>query len=97
MTIYVDPLFTWIGDYRDKDAARTGGRNRHQWCHMFGDKTDYTELHNMAQQIGLRREWFQENHYDLTPVKRALAIRLGAVEIDRMQAILIRRKLRKSR
>jgi hypothetical protein len=43
------------------------------------------ELHEMAARLGLKRAWFQEPpkasvpHYDLTPSRRALAIRYGAV------------------
>lgn len=42
----------------------------------------------MAQVIGLKRAWFQNKrgqnfpHYDLSPSKRAAAIRYGATEID---------------
>lgn len=63
------------------------------WCHMWSDECDQ-ELHEMADRIGLRREWFQAasmkatnkfrryyNHYDVTPAKRAMAIRLGATPI----------------
>lgn len=94
MTVYVDPLFTWIGEYRDNDAARIGGRNHHQWCHLFADKESPKELHLLATMIGMRREWFQGNHYDLTPAKRAAAIRAGAVEVTRLQAAMIWRKQR---
>ena len=42
------------------------------------------ELHAMADKIGHRREWFQPhprgNHYDLTPPRRALAVKYGAIE-----------------
>ncbi len=64
------------------------------WCHMATDG-DITELHHMAARLGLRRSWFQVSrsgrfpHYDLTPRKRALAVRLGAVEIE--SVVLVRR------
>ncbi len=97
MTIYVDPLFVWTGGYHGKDAsqaARVGGRNGHQWCHLFADEKDSTELHRLAACIGMRHEWFQGDHYDLTPGKRAAAIRAGAIEVDRIQAVQIWRKQR---
>ena len=51
------------------------------WCHMATD-SNLSELHQMAARLGLRRAWFQDKpthpHYDLTPAKRALAIKLGA-------------------
>jgi len=52
--------------------------------HMLSDSL--AELHAMANQIGLRREWFQADgtpHYDLCQAKRRLAIQLGAIEITR--------------
>jgi len=45
------------------------------------------ELHDMAANIGLRREWCQypgnpiKRHYDLTASKRALAIKQGAISL----------------
>jgi hypothetical protein len=44
----------------------------------------------MAARIGLKRSWFQSSHllhhchYDLTPGKRAAAVRAGAVEVKAM-------------
>lgn len=71
MAIYVDPIFNWPG--------------KGEWCHMATDG-DLSELHAMAQRIGLKRSWFQNKprypHYDLRPSKRTLAIRLGAVEVS---------------
>lgn len=70
VAIYVDRLIQW-GNAR--------------WCHMMSD-TSLGELHAMAQRIGLRREWFQDNahhpHYDLTPNKRQAAIRAGAIPVS---------------
>jgi hypothetical protein len=34
------------------------------------------------------------NHYDLTPLRREKAVKLGAIEVDRKQAVLIWRKAR---
>jgi hypothetical protein len=52
------------------------------WCHMWSDDLD--ELHALANKIGLKRHWFQDNpihpHYDLVMSKRRLAIQNGAVE-----------------
>jgi hypothetical protein len=77
MTVYVDALFT-AG--RVKSAASRYGK---VWCHLFTDAADLTELHQVAASLGLARAWFQDHatlpHYDLTPNKRALAVRLGLV------------------
>lgn len=79
MTVYVDNLFTYPTTLRHKT-----------WCHMATDG-DLSELHELAQRIGLKRSWFQNHathpHYDLTPNKRALAIRLGAVPVSSQELV----------
>jgi hypothetical protein len=65
-------------------------------CHMFADTI--AELHEMAEKIGMRREWFQPlsfPHYDVAKGRRALAVEYGAVEVNRKQGFEIRRALRK--
>lgn len=80
MAVYVDQLF--FAESRDPQAYRVGQRNGHRWCHLWADSDD--ELHAFAARLGMKRAWFQDSpslhHYDLTPEKRALAIRLGALE-----------------
>lgn len=54
-------------------------------CHLFADTEE--ELHALAAEIGLRREWFQKKpgrlpHYDLTAAKRNQAIRAGAIAAE---------------
>ena len=55
------------------------------WCHMATDAR-LEELHQMAARLGLRRAWFQNQpthpHEDLTPAKRAWAIRFGAQAVS---------------
>ncbi|HMN12797.1 MAG TPA: DUF4031 domain-containing protein [Bellilinea sp.] len=55
------------------------------------------ELHEMADRIGMKRSWFQDKpgrpHYDLSPGKRALAVRNGAVEVTSTD--LVRKCFRK--
>lgn len=55
---------------------------------MVADSID--ELHQFAQQLGLKRNWFQPNtipHYDLTKNMRMKAVRYGAIEIDDQELI----------
>lgn len=80
MSVYVDPLF----DH--------GGSATFRWkrsCHMYADTLE--ELHAMAEQIGMKRAWFQNKtklpHYDLVPARRAKALRLGAIEHSRSEMV----------
>ena len=58
---------------------------RHKrWSHMVSTEGP-DELHAMAARLGLKREWFQSgsfDHYDITPPKRQLALKLGALEVN---------------
>jgi hypothetical protein len=80
VAVYVDELFTMQS--KNAQAFRVGTRTGHKWCHMFAWPDD-AELHVLAQRIGLKPEWVDRSrdgtiHYDLTPKKRAAAIRAGA-------------------
>jgi len=78
MAVYVDGLF---------DYGKRG-----KWCHMATDG-DLPELHEMADRIGLKREWFQNHpthpHYDLRASKRRLAIKEGAIPKSRQEVFKI--------
>lgn len=80
MAVYVDPLKHIVA--KGKHARRVGARHGHQWCHMWADTTK--ELHTMAYDIGLKREWYQHHlwlpHYDLIPRTRKRAVDRGAIE-----------------
>lgn len=58
-------------------------------CHMIGPET---ELHEMADRIGIKRRWHQGDHYDVCLSKRTLAVKAGAVEITARQAAAMRRR-----
>lgn len=87
MSVFIDPLM------------------QHGWrlgpsCHLWADTE--AELHAFAARVGLRRAWFQSAprpggwvfpHYDLTASRRRLAVRLGAVECDRREAVESWRRL----
>lgn len=68
VAVYVDPL---------REHPPLNGWTT--WCHMIGDTEE--ELHAMAARLGMRREWYQGDHYDLRPDGRALALALGAQEM----------------
>lgn len=56
------------------------------WCHMVSD-TSLSELHAAAEAIGMKRAWFQGDHYDLIAKKRAAAIKLGAQEVTGQELV----------
>lgn len=79
MTVYVDNMRAPFG--------------RMIMSHMIAD-TD-TELHAMADRIGIARRWHQGDHYDVSQSRRAAAIAAGAVAIARRQLsamALVRRR-----
>ena len=86
MTIYVD-------DYRVQ--SRVGSINA-RWSHMFAVPPDDPELHVIAQKIGLKREWFQNQHYDVTESKRMSAVAAGAVSVGAMDGARLRLEYKKT-
>ncbi len=69
MTVYIDDMYVYpMGKFYQMKMS-----------HMIADTDE--ELHAMAEKIGLKRRWFQGDHYDVTKGKRQEAIRLGAVPI----------------
>ncbi len=70
MAILVDELREYPGS----------GLPFRSWCHMATDGT-WEELHAFAARLGLRRAWFQGDHYDLPAHGRAAAVALGAEEV----------------
>ena len=52
-----------------------------RWAHLVSDES-YDELHEFAARLGLRREAFQGDHYDVPDEYRTRAIELGATPVD---------------
>lgn len=68
--------------YVDNFRAKYG---RMIMCHMIADTQ--TELFEMADKIGVQRKWVQDfktprEHFDIALVKKDLAIKYGAKEIN---------------
>jgi hypothetical protein len=62
---------------------------------MIADTED--ELNVMADRIGVARKWLQKSragvvHYDICQSKRTLAIRQGAIEVDRREFVKLTRR-----
>ena len=67
--------------YVDNMKAKYG---RMVMCHMIADSSN--ELLDMVDKIGVNRKWIQDageysEHFDVSQVKRALAVQNGAIEI----------------
>lgn len=75
MTVYIDNMF------------QDGG-----WCHLVADYDEKSiaagfadweeELHAFADKIGMKRKWYQKNHYDCIGSKVEAALSNGAVLLD---------------
>jgi hypothetical protein len=79
MAAYVDALFRL--ESKNPQAFALGQKTGHRWCHLWADSEE--ELHTFAALLGMRRSWVHVTslaHYDLTPNKRAQALRHGALE-----------------
>lgn len=76
--------------YVDDGKARYG---RMIMCHMLADTP--AELHWMADTVGVKRKWFQGDHYDICQEKRAIAVFNGAKQVTRRQMIEIRTAFRR--
>ena len=64
-------------------------------CHMVSDSE--TELHAMADRIGVARKWYQGDHYDICLSKKRQAIASGAVEITSRELVRMRKLWRGQR
>jgi hypothetical protein len=67
-------------------------------CHLIADSVE--ELIAFAEEIGLRREWFQSKsspHFDLTAAGREAAINNGAIPLSNREFVAKIRELRKRR
>lgn len=66
-------------------------------CHMIADST--VELLAMADKIGVARRHLQysgtdREHFDVCASKRQLAVKAGAVEVDRREFVTLLRRRR---
>ena len=77
------------------DDSRLAWRGK-SWCHLVADSIN--ELHAFAEQLGLKREWFQDRtmypHYDVTLKVKARALALGAYAGDKRTIITCAKRLK---
>jgi hypothetical protein len=71
------PMAVLVDELREYPHVRFSVKH---WCHMVSDAS-FEELHAFAAAIGIPRERFQRDHYDLHPEVRALAVARGAHEV----------------
>lgn len=87
MPVYVDDLMTCIPNPNWRWSKS---------CHLIADTVD--ELHVFARRIGMKRTWFQNDsrlpHYDLNENRRRVAVKEGAIELDRREFVNKMRELR---
>lgn len=82
MSVYIDDMYRYsIGEFRGMRMS-----------HMIAD--DEAELHALAARIGMKREWYQGDHYDVPLTRRDLALDAGAQAITYRQAGAMRRRRR---
>ena len=80
MTVYIDDMYRYsIGEFRGMRMS-----------HMIADDDD--ALHAVAACIGMKREWYQGDHYDVPSTRRDLALAAGAQAITFRQAGAMRRR-----
>ena len=85
MAVYVDRLVDYAW-------------HRGPSCHLIADSVE--ELIAFAEEIGMRREWFQPRsspHFDLTADGRETAIHNGAIPLSNREFVAKIRELRKRR
>jgi hypothetical protein len=68
----------------DEAVWRWRGR---RWAHLVSDAS-LDELHAFAERLGLRREWFQGDHYDVPTEVRELAIEFGAAAVTSRELLV---------
>lgn len=77
------------------DDSRLAWRGK-SWCHLVADSIN--ELHAFAEQLGLKREWFQDRtmypHYDVTVNVKERALALGACTGDKRTIIMCAKRLK---
>lgn len=63
-------------------------------CHMMADRL--SELHGMADRIGISCRHFQGDHYDICKAKKSLALIYGAKEVTSRFLVNLRKQQRAS-
>lgn len=72
MTVLVDPaMWPWRG---------------REWAHLVSD-VSYEELHDFAARLGIPRDGFQGDHYDVLSEARARAVLLGAEPVSSRELV----------
>ena len=94
--VYIDPLFDWPAEAVQNAQARRLTAKHGQWCHMMADSQE--ELLAFALKLGMKAVWIQQKgtpreHFDLTPSRRAAAVKRGAKEITAREMVDIGRRI----
>ena len=88
MSVYVDELNACVKSRKWPYS---------QSCHLVADSVE--ELHYFAGRMMLKPAWFQDKpelpHYDLTKGMRLLAVKLGAIEVNKYKISELMKKNRR--
>lgn len=75
------------------DRPQSFSHKRKKYSHMLSD-TSLDELHSFASNIGVKRHWFDKDHYDLREFEYEKAIEAGALRVPTTELVKVRRKIR---
>lgn len=67
------------------DAPTWPGHGR-LWSHLISD-VSFAELHDFAERIGVPREAFDGDHYDLVSERYAAAVAAGAIPVNSREVV----------
>lgn len=69
-----------------RDVPRGKGWPFRRAAHMVSTKS-FAELHEFAAELGLKREWFQGDHYDISTQYHRYARDKGAEEVSSRELV----------
>jgi len=67
------------------DPAMWPWRGR-EWAHLVSDRS-YQELHDFAERLGIPRDAFQGDHYDIPTETRERAVSFGAEPVGSKELV----------
>lgn len=72
------------------DRPRAYAHKRKKYCHLMADCLE--ELHEFAASLGIKRHWFDKDHYDIREHEFELVVNAGAIVVSSRELIKLRKK-----